>query len=181
MRFSRAGAFLAGLALPLSLSIAASIAAASAGEKTLEFKLFTALGEPETPKAANLDGQSAAQPRAGIVVLKDGRIGTEDFIVVLDNNKGSATVSGRGAYTFDDGSITAQFSGTLTHGAYKILSGTGAYAGATGSGTYDSLPNPQANTRTYRVTLEILTPAATAQEPVAQAFGDERLAAHPVR
>ena len=58
--------------------------------------------------------------------------------------KGSGPLRGYSTYTFDDGSsITASFTGEVTeglsHGLYTILSGTGAYANATGAGSFDGI------------------------------------------
>ena len=87
---------------------------------------------------------------------------TKDYIVANDINKGAGTAFGYSTYTFDDGSVTASFMATVgsqgVHGAYKILAGTGAYAGATGSGTFDSIPNPFTSTGLYKVKLQIVTP-----------------------
>jgi hypothetical protein len=150
-------------AVMVALSLSLSMAAAHAAEKTLEFQLVTKYLDPRTLDAPNIEDQTITQSKAfGVAVFKDGRIGTKDYILANDKLKGAGTVFGYSTYTFDDGSITARFTGTFgpqgTHGDYKILSGTGAYAGATGSGTFDSVPNPFKSTGLYKVTLRLVTP-----------------------
>jgi hypothetical protein len=147
----------------LSLLFSLSIGVAYAGEKTLEFQLVTKYIEPRTVDAPNLEKQTITQSRAfGVAVFKDGRIGTKDFIVANDISKGAGTAFGYSTYTFDDGSVTARFTASVgsqgVHGEYKILAGTGAYAGAVGSGTFDSVPNPFTSTGLYKVKLQIETP-----------------------
>jgi hypothetical protein len=147
----------------LSLSFSLSIGAAHAAEKTLEFQLVTKYLDPRTLDAPNVEDQTITQSKAfGVAVFKDGRIGTKDYIVANDKHKDAGTAFGYSTYTFDDGSVTARFTGTFgpqgTHGEYKILSGTGAYAGATGSGTFDSVPNPFKNIGLYKVKLQVVTP-----------------------
>jgi hypothetical protein len=139
------------------------MSAAHAGEKTLEFQLVTKYLDPRTLDAPNVEDQTITQSRAfGVAVFKDGRFGTKDFIVANDKHKGAGTAFGYSTYTFDDGSVTARFTVSYgpqgNHGEYKILSGTGAYAGATGSGTFDALPNPLTATGRYQVKLQVVTP-----------------------
>jgi hypothetical protein len=93
-------------------------------------------------------------------------LGTVDFIMTVDKQKAPGRPSGYGTYTFDDGMITESFtlaiSGQDARGEYKILSGTGAYAGATGSGTLESLPNPYTSDRLYKGTFHVVTPGEMA-------------------
>jgi hypothetical protein len=159
MRCNRAGALLIALSVPLSLSTGV----ARAAEKTLEFQLITKYFDAQTLDAPNVENQSITQSKAfGVAVFKDGRLGIKDYVFVIDSNKGAGTAFGYSTYTFEEGSITARFTGTFgpqgRHGEYKILSGTGAYAGATGTGTYDSAPNPFKNTGLFNVRLQITTP-----------------------
>jgi hypothetical protein len=136
---------------------------ALAGEKTLEFQLVTKYFEPRKLEVKNVEDQTVTQTKAfGVAVFKDGRIGTKDFITVIDNQKGAGTGFGYSTYTFDDGSVTARFTFTFdsknVHGDYKVLSGTGAYAGSTGTGTFDNLPNPYTGDRLLKVKLQLVTP-----------------------
>jgi hypothetical protein len=151
------------LALIVAMAISVFSGVAYAGEKTLEFQLITKWIDAQTLDAPNVENQVISQSKAfGVAVFKDGRLGTKDFIVGIDNNKGTGTAFGYSTYTFEEGSITARFAGTIgpqgRHGEYKILSGTGAYAGATGTGTYDSIPNPFKNTGLFNVRLQVTTP-----------------------
>jgi hypothetical protein len=65
-------------------------------------------------------------------------------------------------YTFDDGTLTARFTLAIgvqgAHGEYKILSGTGAYAGASGTGTLDGVPSVIKNASFFKVKLQVVTP-----------------------
>jgi hypothetical protein len=143
MQLGRAGAGLATLSFSFSLLMGA----AYADEKTLEFQMVAKYFDARTLNAANIEDRTITQSKGfGVAVLKDGRLGTVDFIMTVDKQKAAGTASGYGTYTFDNGTITESFtlaiSGQDARGEYKILSGTGAYAGATGSGTLESLPNP---------------------------------------
>lgn len=154
-----------GFAAVGSLLLGQSFVAA-AGQKTLEFKLIVQTTDWHSIDVPNVTNQAIGQGHAfGVAIFKDGRIGVKDFAFSTDYNKnGTSTSYGYSTYTFDDGSsITARFSDEAVpnkpeHGVYKILSGTGAYAGATGSGTYDSVKSPFKNNDIYSVKLIITTP-----------------------
>ena len=132
--------FLSGVALVYAASTAL------AGEHVLEFKLVTKPLDVKVTEAANIEGQSVASGKLfGVAVFKDGRIGVKDFVNTSDMLKGSGSFFGYSTYTFEDGSITARYTGSVkdgkSKGEYTILSGTGAYANATGTGTIESAPN----------------------------------------
>ncbi len=76
-------------------------------EKTLEFQVVTKYLELRTLDALNIEDQTITQAKGfGVAVFKDGRIGTLDFITVIDKRKSDGTGFGFTTYTFDDGSIT---------------------------------------------------------------------------
>lgn len=139
--------------------------AVSAAEKTLEFRLVVKLYDPTALEAPNVPGQMITESKAfGVGIFKDGRIAIKDFVTVSDLNKGVGSMYGYSTYTFDDGStITARFTGDFkpnqpVHGEYKILSGTGAYAGATGTGTLDSTSSQFKGANLYNIKLNVTTP-----------------------
>jgi hypothetical protein len=162
MKLYRASAFVATLSLLFSLPTAVAFA----GEKTLEFHTIVKYLEPHTLTAANLEDQTITQGKGfGVAVFKDGRLGSLDFIFAADKQKSAGSASGFGTYTFEDGTITERFTlaidGKQARGEYKILSGTGAYAGATGGGTLESLPNPYTGDRLYQVKMHVVTQVAS--------------------
>lgn len=138
--------------------------AASAGEQTLEFKLVTLPVDVKVFQAANIDGQSlSAGQYYGIAVFKDGRIAVKNFIVTADTLNGSGPIRGYSTYTFDDGSSsTASYTGEVKagvrNGTYTILSGTGAFANASGTGTFDSITSPFKGASLYNGKLVVKTP-----------------------
>jgi hypothetical protein len=136
-----------------------------AAEKTLEFQLITKIVESKKVDVPNVEGQSLTQSTAfGVAVFKDGRIALKDFVATSDRTKDSVSQSGYSTYTFDDGS-TLTLRWTAGSGAsqpyrgdYKVISGTGVYAGATGSGTFEGVPSKFKDMRVLRVKLAVKTP-----------------------
>jgi len=149
----------------LALGSLSGASRAEAGEKTLEFQLFTKSIDPRKIEVPNVEGQYITQSTAfGIAVFKDGRVATKDFVYVADGNKGGVSQFGYSTYTFDEGS-TLTLSWTAEskpnqpyHGEYKVLSGTGAYAGATGKGTFDPIPSQLKGVFALKVRLVVVTP-----------------------
>jgi hypothetical protein len=117
-----------------------------AGEQKLEFKLVTKPIDAKVTEIANVEGQTVVSGKYFGVAVKDGRIGVKEFVSNYDLLKGSGPFYGYSTYTFEDGSITARYTGSIkdgkAKGEYTILSGTGTYANATGTGTIESAPNP---------------------------------------
>jgi hypothetical protein len=151
--------FLSGVALVYAASTAL------AGERVLEFKLVTKPIDIKVTEAPNIEGQSVASGKYfGVAIFKDGRIGVKEFISTYDFLKGSGPFFGYSTYTFEDGSITARYTGTAKDGKatgeYTILSGTGAYANATGTGTIESAPNPFKGVNLLNIKLVVKTPGA---------------------
>jgi len=138
---------------------------AFAGEQVLQFKLVTMLVNPTTIlEAAKFEGQTMIASKAiGVAYFKDGRVASKDFIITLDLRNGSGPYKGYSTYTFEDGSsITASFTGERkageSHGIYTIVSGTGTYANATGTGSFDSVPAKFKDATLYDGKFDVKTP-----------------------
>lgn len=149
--------FLSGVAL------VAAVSTAVAGEQVLEFKLVTKPIDVKVIEAANVEGQTVVSGKFfGVAVFKDGRIGVKEFVNSSDLLKGSGPFFGYSTYTFEEGSITARYTGMAkdgkSNGEYTILSGTGAYANATGTGTIESAPNPFKGVNLLNIKLVVKTP-----------------------
>jgi hypothetical protein len=119
----------------LALLIGSNVMAV-AGDQTLKFKLV----------AFNVGEKDGEYHFVGATVAPDGTIGTKDFHVKEDQN-GKGT--GQSTYYFPAGSIvtsdsfvdaamqTAMQTGGHVVGKLQIVSGTGAYQGATGTGSFE--------------------------------------------
>jgi hypothetical protein len=130
---------------------------AIAGDQTLKFKLVTFyVGE-----------KGGENHFLGATVSPDGKIGTKDF---YDKQGENGTSTGHSTYYFPDGSLEATYSTTSTGtnsgghivGKYQIVSGTGAYQGATGGGSIDGDwgdKSPLKGASLFNIELDIKTPA----------------------
>jgi hypothetical protein len=141
----------------LALLVGSNVMAVAA-DQTLKFKVvaFT-VGEK--------DGEYHF---VGATVSTDGTIGTKDFSVKEDQNGKGA---GHSTYYFPDGSIVADdsFVDTATQtgghvvGKIQIVSGTGAYQGATGGGPFEGDwgdKSPLKNAMLLNIELDVKTPGS---------------------
>ena len=139
----------------LALLVGSNVMAVAA-DQTLKFKLvaFT-VGEK--------DGE---YHMVGATVAPDGAIGTKDFSVKEDQN-GNGTI--HSTYYFPNGSIvtsgsfvdTATQTGGHVVGKIQIVSGTGAYQGATGGGPFDGDwgdKSPLKGAGLFNIELDVTTP-----------------------
>ena len=130
-----------------ALAAAALSQPAFAADQVLEFKLVTRALDAKMFEPKNVEGQNVGVAKShGVAYFKDGRVASKDFVVSWDYNKGAGPMSGWSTYTFEDGSsITARFTGSARgpgqfRGDYTVLSGTGAFVGAKGGGSFESVP-----------------------------------------
>jgi hypothetical protein len=141
----------------LALLIGSNVMAVAA-DQTLKFKLV----------AFNVGEKEGEYHFLGATVSPDGTIGTKDFSVKEDQN---GTGAGRSTYYFPGGSIvtTDSFVDTATQtgghvvGKLQIVSGTGAYEGATGTGAFEGDwgdKSPLKNAMLLNIELDVKTPGS---------------------
>ena len=152
-------------------AIAATVATAALGptvraaEQQLEFKLVTMPVEVKNYEVANFEGQNVVLLKArGVAYLKDGRIASKEFVHSGDIGKGSGPFFGYSTYTFEDGStLSARYAGTQragqpVHGDYTVVGGTGIFAGAKGTGSFDAVPHKLKGASLFDGRFAITTP-----------------------
>jgi hypothetical protein len=139
----------------IALLVGSNIAAMAA-DQTLKFKLVTFyMGEK--------NGESHF---VGVSISPDGTMGTKDF---YDKPGEKDTSTGHSTYYFPNGSLVANYSAEYTGtnsgghvvGQYQIISGTGAYQGATGGGSIDGDwgdKSPLKGAGLYNIELDVKTP-----------------------
>jgi len=134
-----------------SAAVAAACLAAgsvAAEEQTLKFRLLTKKVSGAVMEVANVDGRTVgAGEYVGVAVFEDGRIAYKEFVSMMDAGKAEGSYSGYSTYTFQNGdSLTLKFIGgwgqKRNGGDYEVLSGTGAFKGASGTGRFDALKEP---------------------------------------
>jgi len=150
-----------------ALALIASVGAppALAGQQELAFRLVTRAIDVKTEKVADIDGQVVSTGRyAGTAVFEDGRIANKEFTFSFDFRKGAGPFFGYSTYTFTDGSsLVMRFEGVLDAGKpmlghYTVISGTGIYQGASGTGQFEKADDPWEKANLYTGVLKITTP-----------------------
>ena len=134
-----------------TLAVVALVGAAPvahASEVTLKFRLVTTDTSATVLEAANVAGRVVgAHDAVGVAVFEDGRLALKRFVYTDDGTEAEGDMKGYSTYTFENGdSITASFTGGWDAqglgGDYTVLSGTGGYAGATGTGHFGTTTVP---------------------------------------
>ena len=146
---------LLALASTLAAGIVAADGTVAAEEETLKFRFVTVDIDKAAFNAPNIEGHSVvARHSAGVATFEDGRIAFKDYVISVDNRGREGDFIGYSTYTFSDGdSMTFRFTGGWgadgLSGDYELVSGTGAYEGATGTGHFDAVKNPWDNASLY--------------------------------
>lgn len=134
----------------------AAAGSVAAEEQTLNFRLVTKKISGSVMEVPNVEGRSvAAGKHAGVAVFEDGRIAYKNYVVMIDAGKTEGSYSGYSTYTFQNGdSLTLKFTGgwggQRSGGDYEVLSGTGAFENATGTGRFDALEEPWEGANLYQ-------------------------------
>jgi hypothetical protein len=122
-------------------------APATAAEQTLQFKLVVQqVGVPsELPEIGG--HKFSVGEYMGVATFEDGRIAHKRFVEVSDDTAEAGSFNGYSTYTFENGdTLTLSYTGGWDsngfHGDYKVISGTGEFEGATGTGSFKSLDEP---------------------------------------
>ena len=112
-----------------------------AGEETLSFRLVTRAIDVSTHTDDNIEGLGlSAGQSVGVAVFDDGRLAYKEYVYLgYEGENAPAKQPGFSSYTFENGD---SFQVSFMYGAgdagysveYEVISGTGAYAGATGTG-----------------------------------------------
>jgi hypothetical protein len=136
-----------------------------AAEHELAFKLVVTPIDAKTFEDANVPGQMALLWKMhGVAYFSDGRIASKHFIYSADLNKGEGPFYGYSTYQFQDGSsFTARFAGNQKtgqpeHGEYTVLSGTGTFANAKGTGFFDAAEHKFTGANLLTGKFKITTP-----------------------
>ena len=126
----------------LVASLAASLlpAAVLAEEQVLRFKLvITTTNDTKMDLPSIADRSLVGSEAVGVAYFEDGRVAFKRFALATIRGEEDGNWMGLSTYTFENGdALNLQFTGSWSpEGAtvdYALLSGTGAFEGATGSG-----------------------------------------------
>jgi hypothetical protein len=138
---------------------------AAAEEQTLRFRLVVSLTDVAfTEFAAAPGAMIGAGEAVGVAIFEDGRIAFKNFVVSIDETEAAGSARGYSTYTFENGdSLTLSFTNDWTaegsSGDYVLLSGTGAYEGAKGTGHFEAVEDPWENAEMFEGSFTLDVPA----------------------
>lgn len=136
---------LAKTALALLALAALSSGTAAAEEQTLRFKLVVTMVEKTEIDLPAVAGQSlAAYEAVGVAYFEDGHIAFKRYAMATAGGKEDGSYLGLSTYTFENGdALHVKFTGGWSPDGrkvdYTVLSGEGAFEGATGTGELTGL------------------------------------------
>ncbi len=123
----------------LTLTAIVWVGPLTAEEQNFKYHLVTIDLTSSEVDVPNADGHRLDLGKyAGVAVFEDGRIAFKEFVYAGDNTKDGSSGIGYSTYTFQNGDmLNFRFSYEGSGGDYELISGTGAYEGATGTGRFD--------------------------------------------
>lgn len=146
-----------------STLIAASmlVGSVSAEEQKLKFRVVMTEVNGSMNDIAAFKGHAiGAQKFAGAAVFEDGRIAYKSVVALMDIADEKVSYSGYSTYMFQNGDVlVVKFTGggsvDSNGGDYEVVSGEGAYKGATGTGRFDSVKNPWEDADMFEGTISL--------------------------
>jgi hypothetical protein len=149
--------------------IISSIAFAAAGlmlagpavAEELKFKVVMTEVGGSTMDVEAFKGHSiGATKYAGAAMFDDGRIAYKTVVSTSEDSGETGTYTGYSTYMFQNGDVlVVQFKGGWSPdsngGDYTVVSGEGAYKGATGTGRFDAVENPWKDADMFEGTISV--------------------------
>jgi hypothetical protein len=150
------------IVMPLVVVATMSAAAAGAEEQELNFTLVTTpVVETSTPVLTGEQAITAASS-VGTAHFEDGRTAFKEYVVIM-MGAGEGEMRGYSSYVFADGdALLLRFSGGWgadgLGGDYEVVSATGAFEGATGTGRFDAVEADWERSVLFEGTLTLEVP-----------------------
>lgn len=154
------------LRLLLVSGLSLSSAYAATEEQTLECTLYISesLDHSSTYSVESTSSTINGLRRGGLCLFADGTAADKQFVMGINVREDGAAgdAVGISVYTFESGdSLTLSFTGGWDKGPfsgeYTVLRGTGAYQGATGSGTISGMEGPWKSTSIVGIRINLKT------------------------
>ncbi len=148
-----------------AMAASAIAASVSAEEQTLRFRVVLTKVSTDSLEVPNQPGRILNLERVvGVAVFEDGRIAFKEVTGTTDGTAEQGSYTGYATYNFESGdSLTLKYGGVWpseTGGTAEVLSGTGAYAGATGTAQFVTVEDPWANANIDEGTFTINVPGS---------------------
>ena len=155
-----------GLTTAAATTLAAALltGAAAAEETALRCRLYMTVGTEVADEIVSASTGSALRTvrRGGVCVFADGSVADKQFVMTQRASDGGARGISHGysVYTFEDGdALSLAFEGGWDgdgfRGEYEVLSGTGAWEGATGTGTITGAASPWEGTEIVDIAIDV--------------------------
>lgn len=138
--------------------------AATAGEETLSFRLVTTNVASLSHDDPAIEGlQIEASKAVGVAVFEDGRLAYKEYIALSYASDPPTMSPGFSSYVFENGdSLQVSFTAGPSDGGfvvnYTVLSGTGAYEGATGTGKISAAASSWNQATLFVGSIDVTTP-----------------------
>ena len=146
----------------LALTAIAWVAPLSAEEQNLKFHFVTIDLTSSQVDVPHTDGHGLNLDKSvGVAVFEDGRIALKEFVFAGDTTEEGTRGTGYSTYTFQNGdALNFRFNFEGSGGDYELISGTGAYEGATGTGRFDWVETKWENASEWDGSFTLDVPAS---------------------